>query len=66
MIRKFISRVFGHKTPGVAGEPAIIGVARHGIRREAISNGSRRTEAKAQASRENGRRGGRPRKAEAA
>ena len=43
MIRKFISRVFGHKTPGVAGEPAIIGVARHGIRREAISSGSRRT-----------------------
>lgn len=32
----------------------------------AVRNGSRRTEAKAQASRENGRRGGRPRKAEAA
>ena len=43
MIRKFISRVFGHKSPGTAGEPAIIGVARHGIRREAISSGSRRT-----------------------
>ena len=43
MIRKFISRVFGHKTPGSSGEPAIIGVARHGIRREAISSGSRRT-----------------------
>lgn len=43
MIRKFISRVFGHKSSGSAGEPAIIGVARHGIRREAISSGSRRT-----------------------
>ncbi|MBS1228625.1 MAG: poly(A) polymerase [Proteobacteria bacterium] len=43
MIRKFISRVFGHKSPSSAGEPAIIGVARHGIRREAISSGSRRT-----------------------
>ena len=43
MIRKFISRVFGHKSAGNAGEPAIIGVARHGIRREAISSGSRRT-----------------------
>jgi poly(A) polymerase len=43
MIRKFISRVFGHKSAGSAGEPAIIGVARHGIRREAISSGSRRT-----------------------
>lgn len=31
----------------------------------AVRNGSRRTEAKAQASRENGRKGGRPRKAEA-
>ena len=43
MIRKFISRVFGHKSAGSASEPAIIGVARHGIRREAISSGSRRT-----------------------
>ena len=43
MIRKFISRVFGHSSPDRAGEPAIIGVARHGIRREAISSGSRRT-----------------------
>ena len=43
MIRKFISRVFGHTSAGRAGEPAIIGVARHGIRREAISSGSRRT-----------------------
>lgn len=32
----------------------------------AVRNGSRRTEAKAQASRENGRKGGRPRKVEAA
>ena len=43
MIRKLISRVFGHKTSAGNGEPAIIGVARHGIRREAISSGSRRT-----------------------
>jgi poly(A) polymerase len=43
MIRKFISRIFGHKAPGIAGEPAVIGIARHGIRREAISSGSRRT-----------------------
>jgi hypothetical protein len=32
----------------------------------AVRNGSRRTEAKAQASRENGRKGGRPRKVEVA
>ena len=38
MIRKFFSRVFGRKSPG----PAVIPHARHGIRREAISNGSRR------------------------
>jgi poly(A) polymerase len=43
MIRKFISRVFGRKLPGVSGEPAIIGVSKHGIRREQISSGSRRT-----------------------
>ena len=43
MIRKFISRVFGRKTPGVAGEPAVIGVSKHGIRRDDISSGSRRT-----------------------
>jgi poly(A) polymerase len=38
MIRKFLSRVFGGKSPG----PAVIPHARHGIRREAISSGSRR------------------------
>jgi poly(A) polymerase len=43
MIRKLISRVFGRKTPGVAGEPAVIGVSKHGIRRDDISSGSRRT-----------------------
>jgi poly(A) polymerase len=43
MIRKLITRVFGRKTPGAPGEPAVIGVDRHGIRREDISNGSRRT-----------------------
>ncbi|WP_301100652.1 polynucleotide adenylyltransferase PcnB [Propionivibrio sp.] len=43
MIRKFITRVFGHKAPGITGEPAVIGVARHGIRRESISKGSRHT-----------------------
>jgi poly(A) polymerase len=43
MIRKLITRVFGRKTPGAPGEPAVIGVGRHGIRREDISNGSRRT-----------------------
>ena len=43
MIRKFISRVLGRKSPGRSGEPAIIGFAKHGIRRDAISSGSRRT-----------------------
>ena len=43
MIRKFISRVLGRKPVSVAGEPAVIGVNRHGIRREHISSGSRRT-----------------------
>ncbi|MDR2113216.1 MAG: polynucleotide adenylyltransferase PcnB [Candidatus Accumulibacter sp.] len=42
MIRKFFSRVFGGKLPGRAGAPAVIPRARHGVRREAISNGSRR------------------------
>ncbi|MDR3300299.1 MAG: polynucleotide adenylyltransferase PcnB [Candidatus Accumulibacter sp.] len=42
MIRKFISQVFGHKLPGRGGEPTVIPHARHGIRREALSNGSRR------------------------
>jgi len=40
MIRKFISRVLGRKS---AGEPAEIPLNRHGIRRDAISSGSRRT-----------------------
>lgn len=40
MIRKFITRVLGRKP---AGEPAVIGVNRHGIHREHISSGSRRT-----------------------
>ena len=43
MIRKFISRVLGRKTPGISGEPAVLGVSKHGIRREDISSGSRRT-----------------------
>ena len=43
MIRKFISRVLGRKPHGAAGEPTIIGVSHHGIRREQISSGSRRT-----------------------
>ena len=43
MIRKLISRVFGRKSPGRAGEPAVIPHSKHGIRREAISSGSRRT-----------------------
>lgn len=43
MIRKFITRVFGRKAPGISGEPAVIGVGKHGIRRDAISSGSRRT-----------------------
>ena len=43
MIRKFISRVFGHKVPANSGEANVIGVNKHGIRREALSNGSLRT-----------------------
>ncbi len=43
MIRKFISRVLGKKAPGVPGEPALISVGKHGIRRDDISSGSRRT-----------------------
>ena len=43
MLRKFISRVLGRKSPAVTGAPAIIGLAKHGIRREHISSGSRRT-----------------------
>lgn len=43
MIRKFISRVLGRKTPGASGEPAVLSANKHGIRREDISSGSRRT-----------------------
>ncbi|MBK8399539.1 polynucleotide adenylyltransferase PcnB [Propionivibrio sp.] len=43
MIRKFINRVFGRKAHGESGDPAAIGVGKHGIHREAISHGSRRT-----------------------
>jgi poly(A) polymerase len=43
MIRKFISRVLGRKTSSTSGEPAVIGINKHGIRREDISSGSRRT-----------------------
>ena len=43
MIRKFISRVFGRKSPTRSGGPAVIGSKQHGIRREALSSGSRRT-----------------------
>ena len=43
MIRKFISRVLGRKSLGRSGEPAVISAAKHGIRREDISSGSRRT-----------------------
>ncbi|MFZ4536372.1 polynucleotide adenylyltransferase PcnB [Propionivibrio sp.] len=43
MIRKMITRVFGRKTPAGPGEPAVIGVGKHGIHRDDISNGSRRT-----------------------
>ena len=43
MIRKFISRVLGRKTPGHAGEPSVIPHSKHGIRRDGISSGSRRT-----------------------
>ena len=43
MLRKLISRVFGRKAAGTAGKPAVLGVKAHGIRRDDISNGSRRT-----------------------
>jgi poly(A) polymerase len=43
MIRKFLSRVLGRKSPGKHGEPAIIAVAQHGLQREDISRGCRRT-----------------------
>ena len=43
MIRKFISRVFGHKVPASSGEANVIGGNKHGIRRDALSSGSLRT-----------------------
>ena len=43
MIRKLISRVFGRKPTSHGSEPAVIGLNRHGIRRDSISSGSRRT-----------------------
>ena len=43
MIRKLISRLFGNKPVSGSGEPAVIGVDQHRIRREALSSGSRRT-----------------------
>ena len=43
MIRKFISRVLGRKVIGTHGEAAVIAVGKHGIHREDISSGSRRT-----------------------
>ena len=43
MIRKFISRVLGRNSSSRSGGPAVIGASKHGIRREDISSGSRRT-----------------------
>ena len=43
MIRKFISRVLGRKAPGHAGDPSVVPHSKHGIRRDGISSGSRRT-----------------------
>ncbi|WP_263768876.1 polynucleotide adenylyltransferase PcnB [Propionivibrio soli] len=43
MIRKLISRVFGRKTSGAAGDRAVISPSKHGIRRDQLSSGSRRT-----------------------
>ena len=43
MIRKFISRVLGRKVAGNPGQPAVIAVAQHGLQREEISRGCRRT-----------------------
>lgn len=42
MIRKFMLRVFGRKV-GEAHKPATLAVAQHGLAREAISRGCRRT-----------------------
>ncbi len=43
MIRKFISRVLGRKAPGHSGDPSVVPHSKHGIRRDGISSGSRRT-----------------------
>ena len=44
MIRKFISRVFrGKNKPSAVQEPAIIPVSSHGVTRDRLSSGSRRT-----------------------
>ncbi len=44
MIRKFISRVFRGKTPArLTDQPVVIPVSSHGITRDRISSGSRRT-----------------------
>ena len=43
MIRKLISRIFGQRPVSGSGEPAVIGFKQHGIRRDALSSGSRRT-----------------------
>jgi len=43
MIRKFIARVLGRKTPNISGDAAVINAKKFGIRREDISSGSRRT-----------------------
>jgi poly(A) polymerase len=43
MIRKFISRVLGRKRANAHGDPVVVPVRKHGVRREQISSGSRRT-----------------------
>jgi poly(A) polymerase len=43
MIRKFISRVLGRNGAGKHGQPAVIGVAQHGLQRDDISRGCQRT-----------------------
>jgi poly(A) polymerase len=43
MIRKLISRILGRKASAAGGKPAALEIARHGIRREDLSSGSRRT-----------------------
>lgn len=43
MIRKLLRRVFRRGDPLPSGKPALIPLARHGIRRERVSTGARRT-----------------------